>query len=265
MYSKNIDDYKLLQKIGSGAFSYIYKGTYNEKVVAIKKIDKRKVNQNIISSEIEIFGKLTEINPHIIELYEFIDNNDFLYIIMEYIEGDDLYNYFNRYSPLSEHEIENIFNQIIISVLYCHNILLAHRDIKLENFMIDKNNRVVLIDFGFSTSSQIRQFTIQGTAHYVAPELYSIKTSGYDSKKIDMWALGTLLYILMYGKYPFKGRHSNEIPTRLTEYDKQFYLTDKVYYPYYGKNDKIKKSISGLICADEEKRLSIDKLYNIWY
>ena len=180
---------------------------------------------------------------------------------MEYIEGEELFNYMNRKSRLSDYKIEKIFKQIILSVLYCHNILLCHRDIKLENFIIDKNENIKLIDFGFATCARKNLTKILGTAQYTAPEM--IENPFYNGKKIDMWALGVVLYILKYKQYPFQGRSLSNIPKKVYDHEKHIYLSDNIYYPYEC-NDKIKRSLEGLICLDLDKRLSIDQLYTIW-
>ena len=113
---------------------------------------------------------------------------------------------------MPEYQAKNLFKQIIIALSYCHKKSIAHRDIKLENILLDKSKKEIkLIDFGFSTcipnDKKIKMFC--GTPSYMAPEI--VMKSEYCGPPADMWASGVLLYALMNGQFPFKGQNDKEL------------------------------------------------------
>lgn len=175
----------------------------------IKLLDPHKKRN--VKKEIMIMQSLH--HPNIIKMKETIDTYNQIVIIMDYIGGMSLHHYLksklNRHLP--EPEAKKIFGQVLSAVEYCHSLNIAHRDIKLENILIDKTNVIKLIDFGFSTftSREKKNTVFCGTPSYMAPEIVSRRD--YFATSADVWALGVLLFVLLTGSYPFKGKTDQEV------------------------------------------------------
>ena len=135
-------------------------------------------------------------HSNILKLYEFIETEEFLYLILEYISGCSLQEYIKKKPErrLDEADACRIFFQIVQALEYCHSKNVAHRDIKLENILLDSVNNIKLIDFGFSTNYPTGQKTktFCGTPSYMAPEIVS--RIEYSGPPVDIWACGVLLF-----------------------------------------------------------------------
>ena len=118
--------------------------------------------------------------------------------------GDELYNYLLRNGPLPPEKVQKIFTQLVGAVAYVHNLSCVHRDLKLENILLDKNENVKLCDFGFTREYEGKTSYLQtfcGTICYSAPEM--LKGEKYAGEKVDVWSLGIILYALLTGELPF--------------------------------------------------------------
>lgn len=118
--------------------------------------------------------------------------------------GDELYNYLFRRGPLPVDQVQKIFTQLVGAVSYVHNLSCVHRDLKLENIMLDKHENVKLCDFGFTREYEGKTSHLQtfcGTICYAAPEM--LKGEKYAGEKVDVWSLGIILYALLAGELPF--------------------------------------------------------------
>merc|ERR1712196_304873 len=127
-----------------------------------------------------------------------------LYIMMEFMGGSELFKLVRRVRGLPEEQCAAFFRQIMLGVAYCHGRGVCHRDLKLENVLLDaKNTAVKIADFGFAKDiSNSPASTVLGTARYVAPE--QLDANPYDGSKADMWACGVILYIMREAEYPFR-------------------------------------------------------------
>ena len=209
-----IGDYLLQKKIGSGGFAKVYLGIHiptNEKV-AIKVIDKTKVKKDKlylkrIQNEISIL-KIVK-HKNIIKLYEIIESPQKIYLIMEYCEKGELFDYIVSHKKLSEKQSNLFFQEIIDSLQYLHSQNITHRDIKPENMLLteisNKNKQlsIKLIDFGVSTKYEknILLKTPCGTTTYAPPEMH--KGQKYYGLLSDIWSSGVVLYAMIYGYLPF--------------------------------------------------------------
>jgi len=213
----NLDDYLIGKQIGQGAYAVvrfaIHKPT--NKKVAIKTYDKFKLldpqRKKSVRREIKLMQKLN--HPHIIKLFEAIDMPRQVHLVMEYVGGHSLHSYLkskpNR--RMDDAEARRIMKQLISGLHYCHSKSVSHRDIKLENLLLDSNGNVKIIDFGFSTcipnDKKVKIFC--GTPSYMAPEIVAKKE--YCGPPVDIWASGVLLFALLNGCFPFRGQNDKDL------------------------------------------------------
>ena len=206
--NKKIGDYLLLSTIGRGTFSKVKLGLHlpTKQKVAIKILDKEKINDEAdierIRREIHILSILR--HPNIVQLYETITSDNNIYIIMEYIEGKDLFQYIYSMQHLTEYKSSQLFRQLISCLEYIHKLGIVHRDIKPENILLNKNKKILkLVDFGLSNTYEKDELikTACGSPCYAAPEMISGKD--YEGFYSDLWSCGVVLYCMLVGRLPF--------------------------------------------------------------
>jgi serine/threonine protein kinase len=163
---------------------------------------KRKAAQR----EITVLKRLE--SPCVIKLHDLIDTPKQIFIVTDYIKGISLQQYSKSLPNRVVREItaRRIFKQVAEGVAYLHQQNIVHRDIKLDNILVEESTRMVkLIDFGFSVvvagGQRLKVFC--GTPSYMSPEI--VRKNEYDGKPVDVWALGVLLFVLLTGTFPFRG------------------------------------------------------------
>jgi serine/threonine protein kinase len=127
-----------------------------------------------------------------------------VWLVLEYCPGDELYNYLLQHGKLPVDKVQKTFTQLVGAVCYVHRQSCVHRDLKLENILLDKNENVKLCDFGFTREYEGKANYLQtfcGTICYSAPEM--LKGEKYAGEKVDVWSLGVILYALLCGELPF--------------------------------------------------------------
>ena len=204
-------DYLLNEEIGSGGFAKVVQGIHiptGEKV-AVKIMDKAQIfseplNLNRIQREIAILKIVRHRN--IIKLYELMETPNKIYLVMEYCNGGELFDYIVSKQHLTERQACRFFQEIINSVEYLHSLNIVHRDLKPENLLLDKiNNKITLklIDFGISNcySPEKLLTTPCGTASYAPPEMH--RGEEYYGLLSDVWSAGVVLYAMVFGYLPF--------------------------------------------------------------
>ena len=207
---KQVGDYILNDQIFDGKNSQIYQATHvptGEKV-AIKVLNKTKLNSNpnsYLKAQKEISILKIMFHKNIIKLYEIMETFERIYIVMEFCEGGDLFNYILTRGHLSERQSCKFFHEIIDALTYLHSQQIAHRDIKPENFLLDTSGKAIslkLIDFGISNNYKDDLLnTSCGTSAFAAPEIY--KGGKYDGLYCDVWSAGIVLYTMIFGYLPF--------------------------------------------------------------
>jgi MAP/microtubule affinity-regulating kinase len=181
----------------------------SNKKFAIKIYEKYKlldpIRKNSVKREIEILKKVD--HNSIVKLFEVIDTSKQILLVMELVNGISLLNHLKAKTNrrLDEEEAKIIFKQVLEGVRYLHNKNIFHRDIKLENLIIDENKIVKIIDFGFATvnpKSKLLNFFC-GTPSYMPPEI--VQKKDYLGPPTDVWSCGILLYTILSGSFPFRG------------------------------------------------------------
>ena len=227
---KQIGDYSLGTELGSGAFGKVVLGKHilTNELVAIKILDKMYLNHTpddyqSVKQEINILKSVK--HKHIVQLYEVLQTSRHIFIIMEYCEGKDLLDYILTKSKLSEEESLKYFQQLINALFYLHSQNIAHRDIKIDNMLLDRNRDLKLVDFGLSTKYPDDNLLDQpcGTVVYAAPEV--LQGREYHGMLADVWSSGIVLYGMLSGYLPF-GEQDDDI-------NRQNIILGKIKYPSY--------------------------------
>eukprot|EP01022_Parablepharisma_sp_SALTPOND_P012347 TRINITY_DN1583_c0_g1_i1.p1 TRINITY_DN1583_c0_g1~~TRINITY_DN1583_c0_g1_i1.p1 ORF type:complete len:573 (+),score=46.97 TRINITY_DN1583_c0_g1_i1:2652-4370(+) len=220
--SGDLSVYVIGRTIGQGAYASVRLAYHKSlcKKVALKVYEKKKLvepqRQKSVYREIRLLEKMNHVN--VVKLYDAFDTENHVLLAMDYVRGNSLHGYLKAQPNrrLDEWEAKRLFRQVICGIEYCHGKSIAHRDIKLENLLLDEHNNVKIIDFGFSTcipnTKKIKIFC--GTPSYMSPEIVLRKE--YAGPPADIWALGVLLYAMLCGTFPFKGRNDKELYRRIS-------------------------------------------------
>lgn len=233
---KTLEDFTILQKMGEGAYGKVLLVQYKEEPqlqVVLKCVIKERIlvdtwtrdrKLGTIPSEIKVMAALNKW-PHenIIQLLDFFEDDQFYHIEMEPHgnPGTDLFDLIELQPSMSEAQCKSIFKQLVAAVRHLHAHDIVHRDIKDENVIVDSEGAVKLIDFGSSAFMRQGPFDVfVGTIDYAAPEVLSGRP--YEGKPQDIWALGILLYTIVYKENPFYSvdeimDHELRIPFVLSE------------------------------------------------
>ena len=210
-----VGKYKLVELIGDGATSLVHKAKHREsgKVVAVKTISKTALKPELLArvyQEVQILNDLD--HPHIIKLIEVIDGSKALHLVMEYMHGGEVFSVVDRHGRMAEDYARQIIKQIASALAYVHSKGIAHRDLKLENLLMNEDfTRVILTDFGFGayvtteTGETNKLSAAVGTLYYASPEVLFSAGSGYSGLPVDIWSLGVCLYAMVCGAFPFDG------------------------------------------------------------
>ncbi|XP_061072844.1 MAP/microtubule affinity-regulating kinase 4 [Conger conger] len=228
----HIGNYRLLKTIGKGNFAKVKLARHilTGREVAIKIIDKTQLNPTSLQKlfrEVRIMKGLN--HPNIVQLFEVIETDKTLYLIMEYASGGEVFDYLVSHGRMKEKEARAKFRQIVSAVHYCHQKNIVHRDLKAENLLLDADSNIKIADFGFSNEFTLgnKLDTFCGSPPYAAPELFQGKK--YDGPEVDIWSLGVILYTLVSGSLPFDGQNLKELRERV--------LRGKYRVPFYMSTD----------------------------
>jgi serine kinase len=198
----------LKDTIGKGSYSKV-RGAYDLerlRYIAVKIIDRAKApldfQEKFLPRELDIWSRIRHKN--IIKMYYHILTNNKIYMALEYAKKGDMLTYIQEVGgPLPDDDCRQWMYQICDAVKYLHERNIIHRDLKLENLLLDSSNNIKLCDFGFAkdSSSKLSE-TYCGSKAYAAPEI--LLGQPYDPKKADVWAIGVVLFIFLTGHMPFK-------------------------------------------------------------
>lgn len=255
-----IDFYKIKQKIGKGCFGKVYLATQllTNTSVALKAISKTNMKnkdaRKKIEKEVDILKRINN-SSHIIRLYEVFEDKNYVYLVFEYLANGDLVKYFKQNPLFDEPEQKNFFKKIVQGVEYLHSNQILHRDIKLDNILLDSKMNPKLCDFGISSIQELGKkiYDTGGTPAYLAPEV--IKAEGDVCAKSDVWSLGILLYLLTFGIVPFKANDMQVLYNKIIVGRYKFPENDFA-------SDELLSLIKSMLVADVKMRISTQEILN---
>ncbi|XP_076029278.1 MAP/microtubule affinity-regulating kinase 3-like isoform X33 [Oratosquilla oratoria] len=262
--TEEIGKYRLLKTIGKGNFAKVKLAKHipTGKEVAIKIIDKTQLNPGSLQKlfrEVRIMKILD--HPNIVKLFQVIETDKTLYLVMEYASGGEVFDYLVFHGRMKEKEARAKFRQIVSAVQYCHQKKIIHRDLKAENLLLDSEMVIKIADFGFSNefTPGNKLDTFCGSPPYAAPELFQGKK--YDGPEVDVWSLGVILYTLVSGSLPFDGSNLKELRERV--------LRGKYRIPFYMSTD-CENLLKKFLVLNPARRASLetimkDRWMNIGY
>ncbi|KAM9450730.1 serine/threonine-protein kinase MARK2 isoform 8-T8 [Clarias gariepinus] len=250
----HIGKYRLLKTIGKGNFAKVKLARHvlTGKEVAVKIIDKTQLNSSSLQKlfrEVRIMKLLN--HPNIVKLFEVIETEKTLYLVMEYASGGEVFDYLVAHGRMKEKEARAKFRQIVSAVQYCHQKFIVHRDLKAENLLLDADMNIKIADFGFSNEFTLgnKLDTFCGSPPYAAPELFQGKK--YDGPEVDVWSLGVILYTLVSGSLPFDGQNLKELRERV--------LRGKYRIPFYMSTD-CENLLKKFLILNPTKRGSLEQI-----
>lgn len=256
-----MERYEMVKEIGAGNFGVakLMRDKKSGELVAVKFIERgEKIDENVMR---EIINHRSLRHPNIVRFKEVVLTPTHLAILMEYAAGGELFERICNAGRFSEDEARYFFQQLISGVSYCHAMQVCHRDLKLENTLLDGNSspRLKICDFGYSKSSLLHSQpkSTVGTPAYIAPEVLSKKE--YDGKIADVWSCGVTLYVMLVGSYPFE---DPEDPLNFTKtigriLSVQYSIPDYVYV-----TEECRHLLSRIFVANPAKRITLPEIWN---
>uniref|UniRef100_A0A8C1JV06 non-specific serine/threonine protein kinase n=1 Tax=Cyprinus carpio TaxID=7962 RepID=A0A8C1JV06_CYPCA len=221
-----IGNYRLLKTIGKGNFAKVKLARH---ILTGSEVRSQEcfLTDSGLSREVTIMKNLN--HPNIVKLFEVIETEKTLFLVMEYASGGEVFDYLVAHGRMKEKEARAKFRQIVSAVQYCHQKHIVHRDLKAENLLLDADMNIKIADFGFSNEFMVgnKLDTFCGSPPYAAPELFQGKK--YDGPEVDVWSLGVILYTLVSGSLPFDGQNLKELRERV--------LRGKYRIPFYMSTD----------------------------
>uniref|UniRef100_A0A8C5SUP8 non-specific serine/threonine protein kinase n=1 Tax=Laticauda laticaudata TaxID=8630 RepID=A0A8C5SUP8_LATLA len=249
----HIGNYRLLKTIGKGNFAKVKLARH---VLTGREVSFFRLGlitiilfAKCLFREVRIMKILN--HPNIVKLFEVIETEKTLYLIMEYASGGEVFDYLVAHGRMKEKEARAKFRQIVSAVQYCHQKCIVHRDLKAENLLLDGDMNIKIADFGFSNEFTVgnKLDTFCGSPPYAAPELFQGKK--YDGPEVDVWSLGVILYTLVSGSLPFDGQNLKELRERV--------LRGKYRIPFYMSTD-CENLLKKLLVLNPIKRGSLEQI-----
>ncbi|XP_033740955.1 hormonally up-regulated neu tumor-associated kinase homolog A-like [Pecten maximus] len=215
-HSKKVGNYLLGKTIGEGSFAKVKEALHvpTGELVAIKVIDKKRAKQDsYVRKNLRREGKILQLarHPNIVQLFEIMETENSYYLVTELCKGGDLMDYICQRKKLEEREAKKFIRQIVSAIEYLHRLGILHRDLKVENLLLDESRDIKIIDFGLSNTIKVSSSkdsvraqeylnTQCGSPAYAAPELLGRKKYG---PQVDVWSIGVNMYAMLTGNLPF--------------------------------------------------------------
>ncbi|ODV65913.1 Pkinase-domain-containing protein [Hyphopichia burtonii NRRL Y-1933] len=265
-YKPKLSDFIPLKVLGKGAYGKVLlvKEKSTGRLFAQKQLKKasliinetNQVNETNLKRTLNEKSILEKVNhSNIVKLFYAFQDNNKVYLILEYLDGGELFHHLAQEKFMSEKNSAYYIAQIILALRYLHSELkVIYRDLKPENCMLNSEGNLVLTDFGLSkvSSTSDSKHSMIGTAQYMAPEI--LKGEPYDYS-VDWWSLGCVIYDLLTGSPPFTGNNNKKIMDKIISAKKN------LKFPFYLSNDA-KDLLRKLLQPNPDKRLNIDDDFN---
>ncbi|MBW0489310.1 hypothetical protein O181_029025 [Austropuccinia psidii MF-1] len=262
--------YLLLQTLGEGEFGKVKLGVHSSpdrwgEEVAIKLIKRGNVDTQArmikVAREIDVL-KLVK-HPNIVRLYDVIETEKYIGIVLEYASGGELFDHILAHRYLKEKDASQLFAQLISGVTYLHNKKIVHRDLKLENLLLDRNRNIIITDFGFANRFEDRSNDLMATSCgspcYAAPELV-VQDGRYVGSQVDVWSCGVILYAMLAGYLPFDDDPSNPDGDNINLLYK-YIINTPLSFPDWITNEP-KDLLLKMLVPDPLKRCSLKDVIN---
>lgn len=264
-----VDEFRTIKQLGKGGYSTVYLVEHlkTKSQYALKCADKYKNNKNRshrIYTEIQALEYLD--HPNIVRLEGWFEDEEKIYLVLEYKKGKDLNYFFRNYFPCHKDAVI-IIRQLIEAVRYCHDMGVIHRDIKMDNLLIDKTLECKLTDFGLCTVRENENevyYSQVGTVRYTAPEMLNRK--GYD-ESVDVWGVGIVIFVMLSDKFPFeshlKGDKKKDDIFRKIRYE-------EVEWERFNFDSQTQDLLSKILIKNPNERLTLDEIlehpwFNVYY
>ncbi|CAM8915690.1 hypothetical protein QQ045_024643 [Rhodiola kirilowii] len=259
------DRFDFVRDIGAGNFGIarLMRDKVTKELVAVKYIVRGEmIDENV---QREIINHRSLRHPNIVRFKEVILTPTHLAIVMEYASGGELFSRISNAGRFSEDEARFFFQQLISGVSYCHAMQICHRDLKLENTLLDGSDapRLKICDFGYSKSAVLHSQpkSTVGTPAYIAPEV--LLRQEYDGKIADVWSCGVTLYVMLVGAYPFEDPDEPKDVRKTIQriLQVQYLVPESIQI-----SDECRQLISRIFIADPSARITIPEIKNLnWF
>ncbi|KAJ7278978.1 CAMK/CAMKL/Kin4 protein kinase [Mycena rebaudengoi] len=255
--------YLLLQTLGEGEFGKVKLGLHAQwaEEVAVKLIRRGNVDSAVrmskVEREIEVLRTLK--HPNIVRLYDVIETDKYIGIIIEYASGGELFDHILAHRYLRERDASKLFSQLVSGVWYIHQKKIVHRDLKLENLLLDRHRNVIITDFGFANRFEHRADDLMqtscGSPCYAAPELV-ISEGLYVGSAVDIWSCGVILYAMLAGYLPFDDDPANPDGDNINLLYK-YIVNTPLSFPEY-ISEEARDLLGLMLVPDPRKRASLE-------
>ena len=263
--SNHYNQYQFIRWIKSGGYGQVFlsKHVYTNKEYAIKQIDTSEFsNEDLYNISRENLILRSMVHKNVIRCYNSFAHENKFFTVMDFAEGGELTYLLKDKGALSEEEAKKIFKQIYEAVCYIHSRNIIHRDLKPNNilFLDKERTHIVIIDFGISgmSNGNQKEKIKAGTTRFLPPEIVGGEEFS-SSQKLDIWALGVILFLMVEGCYPFNGKNTKEIILAILKENIEFNKKIKI-------SNALKNLIGGMLEKNHRFRIDDDSdLFNKWF
>ena len=253
-YSIELDELENIKLLGKGSYGFVnlVRNKNNKHLYAVKALDLMQIKEENILKRVESEKNLLlrMDHPFIAKAVNYIKNNIFLFYIMEYVRGKELFDVMREINLFNKQQTQFYGASILEVINYLHKQKIIYRDLKPENIMIKENGYIKFIDFGTVKEIRDRTTTFVGTYSYMAPEIF--RGTGY-SFQVDMWSLGIMIYEFFCGKLPFGDNLDEDEDDAMKYYEAL--IKENLSFPSYIKDNDFKDLIQKMLVKDPKKRL----------